>query len=469
MEKSQLVAVLRSFSKKEIRDCRKWLQSPAHNQREDVIDLFEYLVGYNHLDNEKFLEKERVFRKIFPDQAYDDARLRQTMFFLLKALEEFLIYQDVFDNQLNTQNTLTSIYRKRNLDKPFQKNLRTAEKAHKKHHYRDSQFLQSKYWIEQEKYEYNSLRKRTAELNLQEMSDSLDRSFLAEKMRLSCIVLSNQAVFKTGYEMGLIDEVLKHIEEKELLDIPAIGIYYYIYKASTERDTPEHFQNLKWHIEENGHLFPKAQARDIYLLALNYCIAKMNVGDKDFFRETFELYRQGIEKKIFIQNGRLDRFIFRNTVSSGILVKEFDWVNKFIQQYKKYLSPQHRENMVHYSLAKLHFEKGEYDLARDYLIHYDYDDILINLNAKSMLIRMYYEEGEFEALESLLESVRNYLHRKKVIGYHKDIYNTLIRFTKRLVRINPYSKEQRKKLCQQIENTRPFPEKKWLLKQLEAL
>ncbi|MBK8041918.1 MAG: hypothetical protein IPK21_04210 [Haliscomenobacter sp.] len=102
-------------------------------------------------------------------------------------------------------------------------------------------------------------------------------------------------------------------------------------------------------------------------------------------------------------------------------------------------------------------------------MQFDYDDILFNLIAKSMLIKIYYEEGEFSALDSLLESLRTYISRKKTIAYQKNIYNNLIRFTKRLVRLNPYDREQKDKLRKEIEAANPLLERKWLLEQLEAI
>ena len=43
MQKSVLAEIIRSLSKKETRDIAKWLQSPAHNQRQDVVRLFDYM------------------------------------------------------------------------------------------------------------------------------------------------------------------------------------------------------------------------------------------------------------------------------------------------------------------------------------------------------------------------------------------------------------------------------------------
>ena len=156
-------------------------------------------------------------------------------------------------------------------------------------------------------------------------------------------------------------------------------------------------------------------------------------------------------------------------INIGIHLKEFAWVKNSIDNYQQYLDPKHRENFVNFALASLYFEKRDFRKAQQFLLHFEYTDILINLQAKSMLLRMYYEEGEFEALESLLESMRNYMHRKKVIGYHKNIYSNLIRYTRKLVRLNPYNKSQREKLRTEIEAAEQLRERKWFLEQLEAI
>ena len=84
MKKSRLVHILKTFNKKEVRELRKWLQSPAHNQREDVLHLFEYLVEKNHLERDKYLEKEKVYPFIYKKEKYDDAKMRQVIHFLFK-------------------------------------------------------------------------------------------------------------------------------------------------------------------------------------------------------------------------------------------------------------------------------------------------------------------------------------------------------------------------------------------------
>ena len=469
MENSHLIAIMRTFSGKEARSLRKWLNSPAHNQREDVVQLFEYLMAGAHLTEEKFLQKERVFSRIFDGEPYDDAKLRQSMHFLLKAIEEFLIYEELRDDEVRSRMALSSVYRKRKLDKAFQKTINSVETLQEKAPYRDEHYLRNEYLLQMEKYTFQKSKKRTAEMNLQEVSDALDTTFLADKLRQSCLMIAHQAVYKTRYNIGLLEEVLQHVKRPELMKHPAIAIYYNGYMAFTHEGNTHYFQSLRQEIQNNLHLFSHSEIRDIFLMAINYCIRKMNAGEAAFVREAFELYRSGIEEGILIENGIISRFTFLNAIRIGLRLGEFDWVESFIPGHQANLLPKFRDTIVHYSNAKLLFEKKNYSAAMQLLVQVDYDDILLTLNAKSMLLKIFYENEDLDPLESLLGSMRSYINRKEVIGYHKTNYQNIIRYTRKLIRINPYDNNQKAKLKTEIMAANPLTEKTWLLEQLENL
>ncbi len=470
MEKSNLISVLRTFSKKEIRDLRKWLQSPIHNQREDVVQLLDYLVEGSRLNKEDLLEKQVVFPWIYPKETYNDAKMRQCIFFLMRCVEEFLVYQSLQADGMQRKITLAREYRHRKLDKAYQKSMKGAHGYQQQEVHRNGFFYRNEYLLQQEQYNYTVGRSRAIPMNLQQLSDTMDISFIADKLRQTCHMLSHQKVYKTDYEIGLIDEVLQHLEKRsDLLAIPAIGIYYYGYKTITEEEVESHFKNLKQLLFEHGRLFPKPEISDIQRVAINYCIRGTNLGFRNYFRELFELYQQGLEFGTLIDNGIFSRYTFSNVVTTGTILREYDWVENFIGQYAPYLEERYRESMVHYSMAKLHFEKGDYDRAMILLRQVEYDDILVNLSAKTMLLKMFYEREEFDALESLLESVRSFMQRKKVIGYHKSNYKNIIRYTRKLLKVNPYNKTALQRLGGEIEAANPLTEREWLLRQLERM
>ncbi|MEO0777604.1 MAG: hypothetical protein AAF146_13645, partial [Bacteroidota bacterium] len=59
--------------------------------------------------------------------------------------------------------------------------------------------------------------------------------------------------------------------------------------------------------------------------------------------------------------------------------------------------------------------------------------------------------------------------RKKVIGYHKSNYKNIIRYTRKLLKVNPYNKTALQRLGGEIEAANPLTEREWLLRQLERM
>ncbi len=468
MIKSNLIRVLQTFNKKELRDFKKWLQSPSHNQREDVIILLGYLGEDNRLGQEDKLEKKLVFSHLFPNETYSDAKMRQVMYFLMQNVEQFLIFEEVSKNEILVKTTLARVYRKRKLGKSFEKNLKTASQLLEESDFRNEDYLRSDFELKTEKYKFLSEFKRS-DFGYQQVSNALDVEYLANKLKASCIMFTHQRVYKTEYEIGLFDEVVNYVEKKQLFEVPAIAMYYYSYKSIVENTLTEHFWNLKDEITKSGHLFPKEEIRNIYVIALNFCIGQINAGNKAFIKETFALYKKGIAEDLFVFDGYLSRFTYKNIVSAGLNLSEYEWVFNFIEEYKDRLRKEYRESNYKYNLAKFYYATNEYEKALQFLIQVDYDDLFMNLDAKNMLMKIYYELEEFTALDSLLESFKTFIRRKKVIGYHKSNYQNIIKYINKILKVNPYSKKEKEALKMLIQETNPLTEKEWLLTQLQKL
>lgn len=468
MKNSQLLNILAALSKKEQRELRKWLISPAHNQRSDVAQLYEYLSAPGRLEDDKGLEKERIFKKLYPKEAYDDAKIRQAMHFLQETIESYFIYLKNTEDEVTCQLNLARHYREKKLTKLYQKAMRNLDEIHISSHQTDEEFLEKKYQIKREESLQISETVRTA--NFQEMSESAEVGFIARKLKLACGMLSYQRIFRTEFDFGMIEPVLEYVKTKRtLIEVPHIKVYYDLYWLFKNPQHEPNFFEVKQNIERFEHDFPASEKQDMFMAALNYCIGRMNTGATQYVREAFEINQKGLDAGVFTDGGVISPHNFRNIVAIGTSLKEFDWVDRFINGYQGFLPPENRDNYVQFAEAKLAFEKRDYNQAQRLLIHFDIDDMLINLSAKSMLIRIYYEEGELTTLESLLESMRTYINRKKSIAYHKLIYNNLIRFTKKLIRVPPRNKALKERLRKNIEDANPLPERKWLLEQLDKL
>lgn len=468
MQKSVLVEIVRSLSRKEVRDIFKWLQSPAHNQREDVVRLFEFLTKKLASENAS-IEKNKAWRAVFPGETYDDARMRQVMYFLLKSIEEYLVFEDYGRDQVQYRGTLARIYRLRKLDKAYRQAYRQGREQLEKQPLRNGYYLMHSYFLDLEEYNHRLPISQNAPVNLQESADSLEKWFLAEKLRIACAMIAHRNVFqKITYEPGLLDDVLAYVQDKKLLDEPAIASFYFAYLAITHPEEESYFDQLEKLLHNEITRFDHSEARVLYIAALNYCVPKINQGHLNFARRAFILYRTGLETGILLENDMVSRYTFGNAVGSALRVGEFGWAEQFIEQFQHHLEEKERQSIVNFNTSRVYFEKGDYNQAQRLLTRFEYDDMLLNIIAKTMLLKIYYEIGELDAFESLLESMRIYLQRKEALDpTRKAAYKNMISLMKKLLNLNPYSKAQTERLHTLIQGTQPLMERDWLLRQVE--
>lgn len=471
MRSSKLARLFFSLSKQEHRALKKFVRSPYYNKRTDIIDLLDYLLKIDPTDY-KALQKEEVYKQVFSKEAYNSEQFDYTMSFLLKSIEQFLVEQRSSRDPLKVQMAMVQEYRRLGLNKHFSSAFRYAQKNHLKQPYRDTRFHRYDFRLEVEQYEFESKQQgRSVPTNLQTLNDKLDLQYIAQKLRHSCLSLAHQSVYKTEYDTGLLEMVLLYIEQNpKLLKYPAISLYFYYYKAVTTPQKEEYYQKFKPILFAETDHFVHTEMRDLYLLAINYCVKKSNQGQEHYYQELFELFREGIEKKILMDDdGILHPFTFKNAVRMAVRLDELDWASNFVEQYQNYMDLQYQEAYVNYTQAEILVAQKQYQLALGLLQQIDYKDLQMNLGAKTMLLKIYYALDEYDVLESFLSSFKTFIRRKDVLGYHRENYKNIIKLTQKLITVSPYNKKAKDQLRQLIETTKPLTEKAWLLKKLDEL
>lgn len=466
MLNSKLLQLYQTLTKKEIRLFKQWIYSPIHNQHKDVQVLFEFIISRRSI-RELTVRKQKAFEYLYPEKEYDDLRMRHVMSFALKTLEDFVSYYAAFDSSLKYKKNLTKAYKNHNLPLQAAISLEQTAKELDKVNIQNELYFLDKYTLEVDKFELAGTQDRTRNTNLQDIDNQATIFYISSTLKYAATSLSHAALVKTNYKFAMLESVLKEVKTGKYDNIPAVMLHYYSYMALTNPEDEQYFQKLNHYLTHHLHVLASKEQRSIYLLAINYCIKRLNTGTDKYIRLAFDLYKNSLEQGILIEDKQLSHFAYTNSIALSLHLKEFDWATNFIKNYSKFLPDSHRQNYQHYNTAKLLFTKQEYDKAIALLSQIDYDDLLLTMDAKRMLLFIYYEQESFQALDALLDSFRVFIHRKKVMGYHKANYLNLISMTKKLMQLPVYSKEDRLQLKKQIEETKPLAGQKWLLAQLE--
>lgn len=448
----------------EIRDMRIILRSDWFNYRADVRQLFEILVRAAASSHGRMPEKAVIFKKIYPEKEFEDRLLRLLGSWLTDVIEDYLRWKSMAAHPVGGYMVLASAYRKKNLPALFQKNIRLAQERLEQQPIRNADYLRQKHDAMAENFRFEAATKRTEALNVQGMSDALDHWFFAQKLRQICTALSHQNVFKTEYKFSLLGVILEQIEHENLLQYPAIDLYYHCYVVLNEPDNEAGFARFLEKIVEHGACFPEEELRDLYVLGLNFCTRRINEGSQAHVRAGFELYRAGFEKKIFLVDGVLSRFTYRNAAALGLLLGELEWVRRFLEEFRAFIEPRYRESNYYFSLARWEYEMKNYDAALLLLQHSESDDLLAALASKTLAAKILFNIGAFDALHSHLDAMQIFLKRHKEISYHRANYVNFIRFTRKLATATAGQKVELKITIQQ---EKVVSEKKWLLEKVD--
>jgi len=469
LKNSQLIDLLDTFQRKQWIEATKFIASPLHNNRADVIQLLAYLKKVIPRGPANKLEKESAFSIVYPGETYSEKKMRYLMSFLYQLMQEYLAYAHWQENKLQVQNDLLQGLRKRGLDRSFETISNKTEKQFENAPFRSLNYHFQNSRFQEELYSFSTLKSRQQSKGFQVWTKHSNLYFMLQQLRQACVALSHQTVLKNTYQLPFLPAVLDEIKRGDYKQHKELMLYYYLHQSLQGEKRQNHFPRLQALIAETGSLFPKAELKSIYLFALNHCIQQLNQGQRIYLQHAFHLYQQGLKAEIFLENGRLSRFTYNNIALAGMGLKEFDWTEYFLKKYQVYIEEQYRLSTLNFNLATLYYRKKDYLQAMNLLRETDFKDVLHGLEARKMLLVIYYEREEIKTLQSLIDSFRNLLYRQKNIGYHKENYLNLIRFTQQLLNYTPVDQVKLEKLKKVLATTDKVAEREWLLEKIESL
>lgn len=465
MENTRLLQLLHTLTPQERLELRKFVESPFFNQRKEAVRLLDILLKWLNKGKE-VSDKEAVFEAVFEGQSFDDHRLRMAVSFLYALVRRYLTVKDFMDSPLSYSIRESEVLRRRKLYALSRKSLEAAQEHQAGRSIQNADFFDEEYRFLLEKCRLDMSEPGAPPEHLQQLSDQLDRAFLSRKLWQNCVMLSHQTVANARFSPGILDQAIEGIEDQSILETPAIAIYYHYYRALTRPDQLAYYFNFKNLLFQHGATFPVEELRDLYLLAINFCIRQYNAGNQTFLREQFDFYQEGLERQYFLVAGELSVYTYMNAVTLALVLQELEWAGRFIQEYKPMLPSGQQESLFSFNRARLEYAAGQYGKALQLLQKVDFKEVHIALAAKTLQLKIYYTLGELDLLDAHLQALKAFLHRKKVMGYHKENYTNTIRFTHKLLETPLYNKVARAALRQEIEQTGAVAEKEWLLAQL---
>ena len=471
MKDSKLIQTLLHLNKPERNRFKKFLISPFFNSDENMISIFDFIDDHISKNHNEFPEKQVLWKKIFKGIPFDDIRLRKYFSDLFKLLTKFLSF-DLYQRDPIVQDLfLLEVINERKLISLTKSSVRSARIRLEANEFRHSQAFLQRYSLERNNYEIQNLEgDRNIRSNIEEINESLDIFYLSEKLRLFCKEIELQILAKHKYKLTYIEEILNMIKLKGYENVPSILLYSKLLNLYMDSANEENYFSLRQSVSENNPLFPKKELAEIYSTMINYCSLQINKGNSKFLAQLFDFYKEVVSQDILLEDQSFSPYHFKNIVVIGLRLKEFNWIEAFINDFAPLLPENQRDNSLSFNLAQLYFYQKKYDLVIKTLQSVEYDDYIYNLNSKTMLICTYYDTGETDALFFLFDSFRAFLNRNNDIPEaRKELYRNFVSFSKKLARLTPKDEKAKQKLTFELEQTKNIASKNWLLEKLAEL
>jgi len=468
MQRSRLIAVLKTLDLKACTRFGTYVASPFFNKNEKVRRLCAHILQYAPDFEHAALQKKAVYTQVFQKKGYEELPLNNVISDLLQLLYDFLAHQRYQSQPHQKREFLLSELLDREL---YSEVERFAEKAIPVQHY--EAYLHAYRLHEKADEAAIAKGKRGYNEHLQRGADALDLYYYCNKLRIACDMASRNAVIQAKYECHFLPEVLVWLEQNSGLvqEAPIIQVYLQALRMLTETDQAAHFFELKNLLSQHINLFSRHELQSLYHYCLNYCVRQINSGQGAFYREVLDLYKLLLQENILLQNGHLSQWAYNNIITAGIRLREYDWTGEFIQHYREYLQPDAQHNAYTYNLATLFYEKGEYANALQQLQNVEFTDAFYHLSAKIIQLKSYYALNETEPFMALLEATRKFLARNHQLSdYQKKSNANFVKLSRKLYQLRQCKAlvsarnfhQRSADLLGQVQRMQPLSNKDWL-------
>ena len=123
-----------------------------------------------------------------------------------------------------------------------------------------------------------------------------------------------------------------------------------------------------------------------------------------------------------------------NFVKTASAAGEFEWAEKFIEDYKSTIPAEERENVLNFCYGAIEHKKGNLEKALKYFSKSNFSNYILKVQVKILLCRVYYELEMYEQTLSMIDTFKHYLVREKMfVDEQKEAYLGFLKILTQLI------------------------------------
>ena len=442
MKKSNLIRILSSFSKNEIREFSDYISSPFFNKNKGVIKLYTYLKKNYPAFKEELLTKSSVWAAVFPGNEYNDGLLRIQMFTLTNLTTDYLRYKAMNIDKIQSGNQLLRILNNRNLDKQFEKTSKQVELDLNAGGLQSERLFYNMYVYEYENVFYQHKRyfdRKEKLIGIKGIRNIAHYATLFQvivMLKTYLYFLNTRQLYETSAETAEFEEFIRNLDIKKYDSHPVVPLLYHTIKLHTDEDNSLHFKYIRNTLLEQFEKLPSHDSVEVIINMENYCKRMIRKGKNEYTKHLFDIYIFELENKTYKSELSLSERMYISITETAITLDKIDWAADFIKKYKNELNEKIKEGMFLYTSSLVRFAQGDFKAAIELLVKAGYTDVYNKFEVKNLLISCYYELDKFYEMEGVIDSYRHLLKSDKFMSHErKKYYANYILIAKKMIKL----------------------------------
>jgi len=422
MKKSKVILLLKTFTKDEISKFDDFLKSPYFNKNTTLVRFYSELKKlYPDFPDSKVL-KENVYYKVFPGKHYSEQVIKNLSSEMLKLIKIFfeleLIGEDRYERKINLLKQLV----RRKADQVYLSELKGFENelnnrsdiSERKFHYL---FL-----LEELKIAYHLERNEQPKVfdKVMKTGEHLILYFHLHFIKTISNLNINKQTFSIKYDINLpeeyfdntyYDKIIEYMKVNNISYSELFEMYYLRVKCNTPPYDEVHYYKFKELLLKNHDLLDRVETYGLFIALEAYCLKKLMSGDLKFSYELFEIFRIEIEKDFykFSDSSPVTFMKFRNTYLIALRLHEFEWFEKFMNDYKNDIIESDRNTVMKIAYAYYSFEKGEFGNILKLIADLNPPQLFLKMDIKNLTLIAHYELNYIDSVLSQIDSFKHFL------------------------------------------------------------
>lgn len=468
MESNKLLELIKKFDKDQFKRFGDFVKSPYFNKLKNLIKLYEYLAKYYPGFSDKNFTKENIFAAVCAGEKYNDGRMRTLYSRLLSLAEKFLAYDKYSKDEINLRLDIINETRKIGNVKLQNETIEEIDDLISKYPFKDENYF---YYMYKSYYEKNAIANYfLSQKRFDKEADNLALYFVITFLKIYTTALNSLQSVNIELDSKLANDVVRMIEREPFKSNPAIKMQYNLYNLLQTDDEKYFFEQLKL-MDEHPDILNPSEMYETFIVLLNFCVIRIQRGFSGFARHKFDLYKTMLEKNVpMMENNYFSYTFFNNIVTSALEMREFEWGENFIEEYKHKLDRKFKDDVVNLCYAKLNYFLKRYEEAlRNLSLCGTNENVYYKLAIKDIQIKILYELGHNESIFSIIDSYKHFFHKNRfLVKQVKDRYKIFLKHLNDLMKLKVKGNKENIEIFKQKLNSEPsFLYKDWIVEKVK--